>query len=274
MGPRLLSRLCGALLLAGLATAPLAAPAAAHGPTDVEFNGGSIAGLWEDEARTRFAFDNLHYEFDQCGTRSHELTCTWSIEVVLRTGPRAGCPPVAPSELVVWSSGEQSGNGGVDSGPQGGTFPACQDHSLAVAHRFSKTYGPWEEEPPPPLAVLGGGGTFALLPVGAVADAEQAIVDASPPARTEPRQEPAAPRLRIGSRCRSLHFESRRYAFKFRRLGCWKASRLVRLAWPGTTPRGYRCAVRAQRKAGRGTHRRNPKKFFAWHPPRKRKTKR
>lgn len=269
------ARLGAALLLAGAAMALPVATATAHGPADVSFNGGQISGLWEDEARTRFAFDNLHYEFDQCGTLPHELTCTWSIDFILRTGPLDGCPPGEREERVVWSSGERSGNGAVDSGPQGETFPACRSHGLSVAFRHDKTYGPWEEEGPAPAFLpISGGGHFPLLPVGIVAEREREIVDASPPARIEPmRVPPSAPRLRVASHCRSLHFDSSRYVFKFRRLGCWKASRLVRRAWTGATPRGYRCAFKQRREVARCTHRRNPKKFFAWQPPRKRKAR-
>jgi hypothetical protein len=257
------------------AMALLASPAAAHGPIDVDFNGGSIAGLWEDDARTEFAFDNLHYEFDECEAQTNELTCTWSIDVTLHLSPAGGCPPVDQEEIVIWSSGEQSGNSGVDSGPQAGEFPACRNHALTVSHRFHKTYGPWEGEGPQPFQVTGGGGSFGLLPVGAVAEAEQRVIEANPAASVPPMSDFTAnsavhQQLRISADCRSLYDEQKRYAFKFRRLGCWKASRLVRRSWTGATPRGYRCTFKADRSAGRCIRKGQPKKVFAWHPPRKR----
>lgn len=263
----------GALALACAAAAPTAVA------EDVEFNGGSISGLWEDDAHTQAGFANLHFEFDQCGTQPDELTCVWSIEVVLSTGTRDGCPAVVPAESVLWSSGEQSGNGSVDSGPQSTAPATCQSHQLTVSYEFHKTYGPWEEEePPPPVRITGGGGSFPLLPIGLVAETEQRIVDASPAAQPEPMPTSSAKsaahrRLRVSRNCRSLFDGSRRYAFKFRRLGCRKATRLARHRWSGSTPKGYRCAIRRGGKSGRCASRKNPKRFFAWHPPRRRAAK-
>jgi hypothetical protein len=201
----------------------------------------------------------------------------WSIEVVLHSSTRDGCPAIAPAESVVWSSGEQSGNGSVDSGPQGTPPAACQSHQLTVSYEFHKTYGPWEEEePPPPVRITGGGASFPLLPVGLVAETEQKVIDASPPATLPSMPNPASTdasahrHLRASADCRSLIDGQRRYAFRFHRMGCWKATRLARRAWSGRVPKGYRCVLERGRKAGRCVKKRNHKKLFAWHPPRRR----
>lgn len=267
---RPLSRFATAALLAGLLA--LVPAAAAHGPEDVDFGDGSISGLWEDDARTQAGFDNLHYEFGTCGELANELTCAWSVEVVLYSNPKDGCPPVAGSATVVWSSGERSGNGSVDSGPRTVALPPCQGNQLTVAYEYRKTYGPWEGEEPQPWLPTGGGGSFALLPVGVVDTEIRNIVESSPPARPDPMPVPP-PALRASPDCRSLFAGGTRYVFAFKGIGCRKAARIASSTRFGdATPNGYRCALKPG-GGGRCVREGNPGRFLEWHPPRQRAAK-
>ncbi len=268
MSTRPLNRLAGATL-ATIATAlALAAPAFAHGPETVNFSGGSLEGLWEDGARTQMGFENLHFEFDECGKLPNELICTWSIEITLHSGSKEGCPAVAASTTVIWTSDDQSGDGSVDSGVRTIPLPPCQSNSVAVSHSYRKTYGPWEGDEPAPYLDSGGGWSFHLLPLGSRAQMEQNIINASPPAHVGPMPVPP-PALRPSPDCRSLLAGTTRFVLVRKGIGCHKAARIASSTRFGdTTPNGYRCMLKPA-GGGRCVREGNPAKFLEWHRPRK-----
>lgn len=244
--------------------------AQAGGPVNVEFDAqnGTIAGLTRDaQPFTEAGWENLHYEFTRCGAQPNEETCTWSIDVVASYDHSApGCPTETPQSTVLWSSGHRSGNGSVDSGPQSFLLTDCPGAGLAVQYRFDKTYGPWQGPGDPPiLRITGGGGTMPLLPPGALEEAELRIIRESPAAQPPPMPQPL--RVAVSSNCRSLTIGETRYAFRFKRIGCWKAQNIVARVRFDDTPNGYRCT----RRSGGGAkcvRIGEPKKFVEWHLPR------
>jgi hypothetical protein len=243
----------------------LAVPAASRA-TD-----GAVEGLVVTPGFTQGSLQNIHIEFDECGS-AHELTCTWEVRATVQSAPNNDCDPNAPT-ATVWSSGEQSGNGSIDSGPQSFPLLGCKGQVLRVTYEFHKTYGNWGDEPTPVLIITGGGGTVTLAHLGyePLAEAEQQVLDASKHPGLIPMPTPfASPRpLRASRDCRSLYAGDKRYAFRFKRIGCWKATRLVARSWSGTSPSGYRCSFARDGNSARCTSTSDVRKFYAWHPPRK-----
>lgn len=247
----------------------LAGTARASGPEDVAIAGGQIEGLEVDRGFTKASFQNLHLEFGECGSL-HELTCTWEVRAKLITATDKDCDPNA-GDSEVWNSGTQSGNSQFDSGPLSFALLGCKGQILALSYEYQTTHGDWGDDPPPPLIRTGGGGTIAFVHLGykPLAEAEQAIINASPAARPEPMPEPLA--WRTSADCRSLFVGTTRYVFGFRSLGCAKAFRVAMSTRFGNEPRGYRCVARPG-GGGRCVREGNAKKSVEWHRPRPRPT--
>jgi hypothetical protein len=256
-----------ALALAALALA-LAGPAQASGPDDFASDGFGIEGLVVDSGFTQASFQNLHYEFEECGS-PHEVTCTWEVRATLETAPDKDCDPDAPGAQV-WSSGEQAGNGSIDSGPLSFGLLGCKGQVLVISYEFHKTYD-WGGDPAPPLIITGGGGTLTFVHLGyyPLAEAEQMVLNANPHPGFVAMPTPPSSVPRVSPDCRSLFSGERRYGLKFKRIGCWKVARLVARSWPGASPAGFRCAFKHGGAAARCVSTSDPRKFYAWHPPRK-----
>jgi hypothetical protein len=252
-----------ALLLAATLALTLAAPAQASGPDDVDFGSGGIEGLVVDAGFTQASFQNLHYEFGECGS-PHELTCTWEVRAQLLTASDKDCDPNVPA-TEVWSSGPQSGNGSYDSGPLSFDLLGCKGQILALSYEYRTTHGDWGEDPVPPLIRTGGGGTVAFVHLGyyPLREAEEIVLNASPAARPAPMPEPP-PAWQTSADCRSLFVGTTRYVFAFKGLGCGKALRLALGTRFGNEPSGYRCLTRPG-GGGRCVRQGRPGKFVEWH---------
>jgi len=261
------ARLSGALLLALVLTLALGAPAAANEP-QARSAEPAFEGFVVDAGFTQVSFEDFRFAFAPCGTYPHELTCTWSVRLTLHSYPERRCVDSTPDSVVVWDSGPQSGNGEVHSGPQSFPLEGCLGQSLIVNYEFHKTFGPWEGPGPAPLLLLtGGAGTIPMAPFGLIEEAERRVIEANlHPGSGPPMPVPEAG-PRVARNCRSVLIGERRYAFRFRGIGCWKASRLLTGTRFGNTPNGYRCVARAGglhcSRLGR------PGKFFEWYVPRR-----
>ncbi len=254
---------------AALAVAALAAPATAVGndTADATFNGGSLTGLTVDAAFTQGSFQNLSYHYGDCGTEPAEETCTWELRVSLGSDPARRCAPSTPESQLLWDSGEESGNGLIESGPLDFPLEGCRGQILSVHYEASKTFNPEEEEGPWKTLSSGSSGLLLSIMIGAESfeETEQRIRAANPPAYPIPPTE--VPTLAVSANCRSLKIGSTRYAFAFRRMGCRKATNLATMAHlSGAAPNGYAC------KAGQGEGKRcwrrgHPEKYVEWHLP-------
>jgi hypothetical protein len=258
-GNRSRTGLAPALLMPLLLTWALAAPAQADNP--------AVAGLFVDPGFSQAGFQNLHYEFEQCGS-AHELTCTWEVRAIVETAGDKECDPSAPA-TTVWSSGEQSGNGSVDSGPQSFGLLGCKGQYLVLSYEFDKTFGNWGDDPVPPLLITGGRSAYLLAHLGyePLAETEQMVIDESPAAKPAAMPEPPT-RLAVSPGCRTATLGSTRFAFKFKRIGCWKASLIAAAAQRSGTAAGYRCQRRLD-GGGRCVRVGQPRKFVEWHLPRR-----
>jgi hypothetical protein len=251
-----------ALALAGSVAMPATAVAT---PTDATFNGGSLSGLAVDPVFTQGSFQNLTYRQESCGTESAEANCTWEVQATLYSDPASRCKPSTPETQVIWASGAISGNGSMEAGPVSFALEGCRGQILGGYVKTTKTFNPDEQEGP--WKVVGRGWSASLFSIGigaeSVKEAEQKIIEASPPAQPA---SPALPqRLAISADCRSLKIGVTRYAFVFRRMGCHKAANLATMAYlSGAAPGGYRCGdkpgggMRCSRQA-------QPKKYVEWH---------
>ena len=227
--------------LLGLALALTLASAAAASAS-YSFSRGEVAGLAIDgKPFANASVQNVHGEFDECGTRPDEESCSWSVEVIVRYA--TACD--GKSSTVLWSSGPITGNGSVDSGPQSIALGDCRGSGLSFSQSYTKTYGPWQGPGDPPL-VRGSGltQTVDLLLPGTLREAEEQIIRESPPAQPAPMPQ-AQPRFAVASNCRTASSGPTRFTFRFKRLGCWKASRVAGVAWTGNEPNGFQCKRRA-----------------------------
>jgi hypothetical protein len=208
---------------------------------DHAFNRGQVEGLAvEGSPFVKASFQNLHAEFDECGKLPNEESCTWSVEVVVHYAAECG----GEKSTVLWSSGPITGNGSIDSGPQSIDLQGCAGGGLALTQSFSKTYGPWEGPgDPPPYYQTGAEQTIGLLLPGTLREAEERIVSESPAAVPSPMPEP--PRFAVDPGCRTATIGPTRLAFRFKGMGCWKASQIAAAARRGGNPNGFRCKRRA-----------------------------
>jgi len=213
----------------------LAGDAAADDVYEAAWSGGHLTATANADF-TEATIESVAASFDGCGTATGETSCTWEAIATLHAGDDR-CNPSTPKEQVVWDSGPQTGNGGVDDGPMTFALEGCRGQSLSMRLESHKTY-----EPGGPLVSSGGASIWGLFTFGyhPVEEAEQRIIDASPPAAPSP---PPVPHLvTFASDCRSLAIDGVSYVFSFRRIGCHKASNLVKMRQvSGRAPSGYHC---------------------------------
>jgi hypothetical protein len=261
-------RRLGALLpLALLLLLP--AGAEATDTYEASWNGGNLVAT-ANAGFTEATIETVSVSFDQCGTAPDEASCTWEATATLHSSPERRCNPATPEDQVVWDSGEQSGNGAVNDGPQSFPLEGCRGQSLVFRIEFHKTYE--ETSDPPPLRITGGGSEWTLFAFGyyPVEEEEQRIINASPPAN--PGNPPFAPNFvprtfALSPDCRTVQLDSTRYVFAFGQMGCRKAGNLAQARFrSGHAPRGYVCQNRSN--AGvRCWRRHKPAKVFEWHLP-------
>jgi hypothetical protein len=221
-----------------------------------------------DPTFTQGSFQSLSYRYDSCGTEPAEVTCTWQVHLTLHSDPARRCVPSTPDSLLLWDSGERSGNGIAELGPFNFALEGCRGQVLSAHLEHMKTFNPDDQDGPWKVLSSGGGASLFVIGIGAesVEEIEQKIIAANP---GSPSNSPTLrPRLAVSANCRSLKVGATRYAFVFQRMGCHKATNLATMAYLSDAPlRGFRCAdkpaggIRCWRKG-------QPKRFFGWHLPR------
>jgi hypothetical protein len=263
MNPGGLLRL-GLIAVVGLL---LAAPPVAADTYGSSYEGGELLVSANHEL-TEARIETLTFSFDGCGTEPEEATCTWEVDAVLKSAPETRCNPDTPASQRVFSSGPQSGNGSFSAAPTSFPLEGCRGQVFYLSYRFDRTYEPYEGKGPPPLfRITGGGGSLSAFTFGfhPIKEAEERIINASPPATQSPP--PVPPALTISANCKSLWIGSTRYAFAFRQMGCHKAGNLARMQHLSkTAPSGYVCS----RKSGgvRCWRQGKPDKYVEWARPR------
>jgi hypothetical protein len=259
----------GVPLAALLLAATLAAvAAAAAGPVDRPFPGGAISRLAIDDGPTQGSFADVSYRYDGCGTQAGETACTWRVDVGLAPEGFELCPSTLEAARTIWSSGEQTANGTVASGPKTFALRGFPGQVLCVV--LSQTVSSEASG-----SKFTSGSTTVLhairldddlvTPVEAV---ELRIIRANTPASIPPPPTPTP--FFVDPDCRSLTIGTTRYAFLYKRIGCRKATDLAKMAHiSGGAPSGYRCADRA---AGgkRCSREGDSRKFVEWRLPRQR----
>jgi len=261
----------GALLAAMLLTAALATIAGASaGPVDRAFPGGAISQLAIDDGPTQGSFANISYQHDGCGTHTGETACTWQVDVGLAPEGFELCPSTLEAAKTIWSSGEQTANGTVASGPKAFALRGTPGQVLCVIlnQTSSGEVSGWKFK---------SGGTTVLHAIRLDDDlvtpieaAELKIVRASPPAAIEPP--PAATPFFVSPDCRALTIGTTHYAFIYKQIGCRKATNLAKMAHlSGADPSGYRCADKTA-EGQRCTRKGHPRKYVEWRLPRHRPT--
>jgi len=212
-----------------------AGKAAADDVYEAGWNGGHLTATANTDF-TDATIESVTASFDQCGTAAGEASCTWEAIATLHSGDDR-CNPTTPEDQVVWDSGLQTGNGSVSDGPVTFALEGCRGQALSMRLESHKTY-----EPGGLITESGGASIVGLFTFGyhPIEEAEQRIINASPPATTPP---PPSPHLvTIAGDCRSLTIDNVSYVFSFRRLGCHKASDLMKMRHlSGTAPSGYHC---------------------------------
>jgi hypothetical protein len=235
---------------------------------EASWNGGYLTATANAEF-TEATIEAVSVSFDQCGTEEGELTCTWEARAVLVSDPESRCNPGTPGRQVVWTSGEQSGNGTVSDGPTSFPLEGCRGQTLIFEVEEKKTY---EEGVKPPWVLVSRTSIWGLFTFGyhPVEEEEQRIITASPPANPEyPHLQPNfVPRtFALGPDCRGVQLDSTRYVFAFGQMGCHKAGNLAQTRFrSGRAPRGYACQ-NLLREGVRCRRRHKPAKFFEWRLP-------
>jgi hypothetical protein len=251
---------------AALAVTAMGAPSAARASTaDVSFDGGGLTGLMIDPAFSQGSFQNLSYNFHDCGTEPGEATCIWDLRMSLYSDPARRCVAGTPESQLLWDSGERSGNGTVESGPLSFALEGCKGQILNIYYEAKKTFNPEEEEGPWKVLSSGSSATLLLLEIGAesVEEIEQRIRAANP--ASHPTPPPPLATLAVSANCRSLKIGSTRYSFSFRRMGCRKAANLAAMAHISRgAPSGYVCKA-LQGEGERCRRRGHPEKYVEWH---------
>lgn len=238
-------------ILRWLALLPLApalllpTDASAADAYEASWNGGQITATANADF-TEATIETVSVSFDECETATGETSCTWEARFILESDQASRCNPTTPEEQVVWSSGNQSGNGTVtDSGKR---FPleGCRGQSLSMVEEFHKTY----DETAGPFRITGGstGGSLFSFGYHPGEEEEQRIINANSPASPPPPFVPnfsPAPFV-LASDCRSVTIGDQRFVFSFAHLGCGKAFRLAQKRYyNGAAPTGYACHRRA-----------------------------
>jgi hypothetical protein len=250
-----------ALLLAGFATVA----AASAGPVDRPFPGGAITQLAIDAGPSQGSFANVSYGFDKCGTQTGETACTWRVDVGLAPEGFELCPSTLDPLMTIWTSGEQTANGTVSSGPATFALRGTPGQVLCVvlSQTSSGQEGDWKFK---------GGSSTVLTAivmdqdlVGPIEAIELKITRASPAAPTE--LPPIPTPFYVSSNCRTLTIGTTQYAFLYRQIGCFKATNLAKMTHVSPSPpSGYRCRDRADggMRCSRQGH---PRKFVEWRLP-------
>jgi hypothetical protein len=240
--------------------------AASAGPVDRALPGGRISQLAINDGPTAGSFADLAYEYRGCGAAAHEVACAWRVDVGLAPDGFELCPSNREALATIWTSGEQSANGAVASGPRSFVLRGTPGQLLCVVLDQTST-----AELEGVKSTTGGStvldavvmGPELISPVEAL---ERRIAAASPPARIEPP--PVRPAIVFSGDCRTLSIGSTSYVFAYRQMGCWKARSLATMAHLSqAAPSGYRC----MRKEGGGRRcwrQGHPKKYFEWDLPR------
>lgn len=268
--PSRVRRLTALLPLTLLPLVP--ASAVATDAYEASWNGGHLTATANADF-TEATITTVSVSFDQCGTAPEEASCTWEATATLHSSPESRCNPATPEDQVVWDSGELSGNGTISDGPQSFPLEGCRGQSLVFRIEYHKTYE--ETDEPPVLRITGGGGEWTMFTFGyhQVEEAEQRILNASPPAG--PGYPPLQPNFIPGTfalspDCRTVQLDSTRYVFIFRQMGCHKAGNLAQARFrSGHAPRGYVCQSHSS-EGVRCWRRHRPAKFLEWRLPRSR----
>ena len=254
------------MAVAALAAAAMAVPPTAiANTTDATFDGGSLTGLEVNAAFSQASVQNLLYRYEDCGTQRAEKTCTWELRASLSSDPAHRCVPSTPESQLLWDSGEESGNGLIESGPFSFALEGCSGQVLNLYYEEHKTFNPEEEEGP--WKTLSTGSSAPLLSIRIGADSEEGerrIPTANPPANPVPSMGP--PTLAVSANCRSLKIRNADYVFVFRRMGCHKATSLATEQLSQRTPSGYRC-VKKSSGGIRCSRVGDAKKYVEWHIP-------
>ena len=264
---RLISTWVAAFLVASLLSAALAGrAAAAAGPVDRPFGGGEIRQLTINDGPTQGAFTDVSYRFEQCGTVAGETECRWQVDVGLAPEGFELCPSSLETAKTIWSSGEQTANGSVASGPKTFALRGTPGQVLCVVlsqRSFGEVGG---EEFEKSSATILRSIVMDQDLVGPVEAAELRIIRASPPAQIVPPPSPIP--FFVSSDCRWLTIGATRYAFLYRQMGCRKAGNLAQGAFhSASAPSGYHC--KAQTSGGKRCWRQGrPQRYLEWHLPR------
>ena len=266
MGARLKRAGTGIAVAAILSLCVAAAAAASAGPVDRAFPGGHIDQLAINDGPTEGSFADVAYEYSGCGGAAHEVACTWRVDVGLAPDGFELCPSNREALATIWTSGGQSTNGAVASGPRSFALRGTPGQLLCVVLDQTSTVE-WEGW----KSTAGGStvldavvmGPELISPIEAL---ERRIAAASPPAQTEPP--PIPPAIAVSDDCRTLSIGDVSYVFVYRQMGCWKARNLATMAHLShAAPSGYRCAAKegGGKRCWRQGH---PKKHLEWHLPR------
>lgn len=254
------------LLVAIVTLAIGAAPSAGSaGPVDRTFAGGAISGLAINDGPTEGSFADVSYEYEDCGKQPGETACTWQIDVGLAPEGFELCPDHFEPAATIWSSGVQTVNGPVASGPQTFALRGTPGQVLCVVLRQTSSgeYEGWK---------FSSGGTVGLDAVvmgpeliSPIELIMRRIIAASPAA---PVALPPAPTpFLVSPDCRTVRIGNVEYVFRYRQMGCWKARNLATMARISrAAPSGYHCAARESggKRCWRQGH---PRKFFEWRVP-------
>jgi hypothetical protein len=261
----------GTLLTAALLAVAFATVAAASaGPVDRPFPGGEISQLAINDGPTQGSFADVSYRHDGCGARPGETSCAWTVDVGLAPEGFELCPSTMEAAKTIWSSGEQTADGAVASGPKAFALRGSSGQVLCVV--LSQTTSGEEEG----WKYKQGSSTVLhaiRLDDDLVAPFEAAelkIIRASPPATIEPPPIFTPTSFFVGPGCHSLTIGATRYAFLYKQIGCNKATNLAKMTQHSDAdPGGYSCTD----KAGGGmrcTREGHPGKYVEWRLPHRR----
>jgi ribosome modulation factor len=267
MRMRRLRIVAGLALVALLSFSGAAVAVASSGPVLRSFPGGEISQLAIDDGPTAGSFSNLAYEYDGCGAQAGETACAWQVDVGLAGEAAELCPSTVDASRTIWSSGERSANGRVESGPEAFALRGTPGQLLCVVIDVTVSGEgeggwPYRDGSSAVLEALVMGPGF-LTPFEA---AERKIIDANPPAQLQPPPYPS--NFTVSPSCRALTIANMSYVFAFRKIGCRKAANLATMAHLShTSPSGYLCANKESggKRCWRQGH---PDKYVEWHIPR------
>jgi ribosome modulation factor len=261
-------RTVAGLALVALSFSGAAVAVASSGPVDRSFPGGEISQLAIDDGPTAGSFANLVYEYSGCGTQAGETACTWQVDVGLAGEAAELCPSTVDASRTIWSSGERSTNGRVESGPETFALRGTPGQLLCVVIHTTTSgeeqggYWGYTESSSALLAAVVMGPGFP----GPIEALERKIFNANPPAQPQPPPYPS--NFAVSPNCRALTIANVSYVFAFHRIGCRKATNLATMAHLShAPPSGYLCANKESggKRCWRQGH---PDKYVEWHIPR------